>query len=108
METIYGSRASGKTTRLVERSAKTGEVIICNTYEQTKTIKCIASKLQLTIPEPTCVSSINNGKFIETNVKFLVDDADCIDFKEKFMLYNKLGDRIVAETMSIINEPIIN
>lgn len=60
MRFITGPRCSGKTTTLIEESARTGIPIIAPTMIMANYIKQRAKELGLDIPEPTSINKIVN------------------------------------------------
>ena len=70
-------RGRGKTTYLVYRSYVTHTPILCMNQTHVKTIKDMASRLELSIPEPIAVSDYMRN-YVNTNKKpnrVLVDEA---------------------------------
>ena len=77
MEVCNLPRGRGKTTYLVYRSYVTHTPILCMNQTHVKTIKDMASRLELSIPEPIAVSDYMRY-YISTNKKpnrVLVDEA---------------------------------
>lgn len=77
MEVCNLPRGRGKTTYLVYRSYVTHTPILCMNQTHVKTIKDMASRLELSIPEPIAVSDYMRN-YVNTNKKpnrVLVDEA---------------------------------
>ena len=77
MEVCNLPRGRGKTTYLVYRSYVTHTPILCMNQTHVKTIKDMASRLELSIPEPIAVSDYMRN-YIGTKKKpnrVLVDEA---------------------------------
>lgn len=77
MEVCNLPRGRGKTTYLVYRSHITHTPILCMNQTHVKTIKDMATRLELTIPEPIAVSDYMRN-YINTKEKpsrVLVDEA---------------------------------
>lgn len=75
---IYvGCRQSGKTTMLVQESARTGAIIVVPTYQMCCHVVIVAEKLGLKIPDPITVGNYirilaRNG--LGQTQKYLVDE----------------------------------
>lgn len=69
------SRGTGKTTRLVQESAKRQIPIVCPTNANAKIIFQRAKELNLQIPNPISVLDLNIEKHIGVG-NILIDDAD--------------------------------
>ena len=77
MEVCNLPRGRGKTTYLVYRSYVTHTPILCMNQTHVKTIKDMASRLELSIPEPIAVWDYMRN-YVNTNKKpnrVLVDEA---------------------------------
>ena len=77
MEVCNLPRGRGKTTYLIYRSYVTHTPILCMNQTHVKTIKDMASRLELSIPEPIAVSDYMRN-YVNTNKKpnrVLVDEA---------------------------------
>ena len=77
MEVCNLPRGRGKTTYLVYRSYVTHTPILCMNQTHVKTIEDMASRLELSIPEPIAVSDYMRN-YVNTNKKpnrVLVDEA---------------------------------
>lgn len=94
-------RNTGKTRNLLEKSALTGDTIVCANLKMVEHLKEYALKLQLVIPEP-----ISYSRLIGTGLRgkrfngFMIDDLDC------FLLYITNGMPITE--MTATNIKIIN
>jgi hypothetical protein len=74
---IEMGRAMGKTTKLIELSAKTNAVIICRSAENAWAIRRQAEKMDLDIPFPITFQSIRNGRHLGLKAwEYLIDDVD--------------------------------
>ena len=78
MRVIEMARATGKTTKLIEISAKSGAIIICRTHYEVDAIQAVAKHMNLKIPTPISYKEILEGRHLSlgTMQKFLVDDVD--------------------------------
>lgn len=92
MDIISGPRCSGKTTMLIEESARTGIPIITPTSMMAFYIKKMAKEQGMDIPEPTSINKIVDrcGK----PGKYLIDELE--------MCLRQLG--IEAECVTICTE----
>lgn len=78
MSRIYvAGRQSGKTTKLIQESAKTGAIIVVANYTMGRHVELMAERLKLKIPTPITVTNYirilargGNGK----TQKYLVDE----------------------------------
>lgn len=80
MNFVTGGRGSGKTTALIYTSAVTGYPIVTDSYHKAEYIKRQAEKLNVKIPQPTCLvdcKKYSNG-YNKVTTPVLVDDADVI------------------------------
>lgn len=75
---IYSkTRNSGKTTMLIEMSAKTGAIIVAPTYVMANYILGLANKLNLKIPEPISVREYVRRLSLDgmpSEQKYLIDE----------------------------------
>lgn len=62
MNTVIGERCSGKTTRLIKKSAETGAVIVTATVMMADYIKDTARRMNLEIPSPISATQLLNLK----------------------------------------------
>lgn len=88
-------RASGKTTLLIEESAKTGRPIIEPNTASARYVEEQAKEMGLNIPEPISATSWNGGYYRGSNFNridgFLIDEVDSV-------LSNIFGKPIVKAT----------
>ena len=76
MNIYYGIRKSGKTTRLIKLSAKTGSTIAVGNYTMANYIEYKAQELGLEIPEPVLYSEIFTKGCPNDDKRYLVDDIE--------------------------------
>lgn len=79
---LIGERCSGKTTRLIERSAKEGIYILAPTKNTARCIADQAKEMGLDIPFPLTVGEYLRGnKFQGSSIRrdgLLIDDLDMV------------------------------
>ena len=79
---IYSkTRNSGKTTMLIEMSAKTGAIIVAPTYVMANYILGLANKLNLKIPEPISVREYVRSLPLDgmpSEQKYLIDELQSV------------------------------
>lgn len=113
MNIINLGRGKGKTTFLVNYSAKTEKPIICCFEYQVEYIKKVAEKLNVKIPEPIIVNKNNINEVFreekEFEPKYLIDDIegllnkllgvkiDCITTSSKVMHESDLNTKTVFD-----------
>lgn len=77
-----GERCSGKTTKLIERSAKEGLYILTGTKNQADYIFRKAKEMNLAIPYPLCINEfLLNGYFVDSSIirdGMLIDELDVV------------------------------
>ena len=82
MNVVIGKRCSGKTTRLIERSAKEGIYILVATKNMARCIADQAKKMGLEIPFPVTLDEYLRGnKFQGSSIRrdgLLIDDLDMV------------------------------
>ena len=77
MKIIYGGRGSGKTTRLIEESAKDEGYIVCITKRACSRVFSQAQKLELDIPFPITYDELIKGQFYGKGIKgFHIDNVE--------------------------------
>lgn len=80
MKIIIGERCSGKTTRLIERSAKDQIYILTSTSHRAHAIADVARNMGLVIPHPVTLREYLHGnRFHGSFIRrdgLLIDDAD--------------------------------
>ena len=91
MRFIAGPRCSGKTTALMEESARTGVPIIAPSMGMAKYISMRAKEQGLNIPEPTSINKIVN-RGVKPG-KYLIDELE--------LCLNQLGIYPVAVTINV-------
>lgn len=105
MKIVRMNRGNGKTTYLIKKSAELQYPIICHSEKQKELIKKKAEKMELGIPEPISVNSINfreNLRGIDYNTELLIDDLDIILHK---ILYNKINIATIScDILTDVNE----
>ena len=82
MNVVIGERCSGKTTRLIERSAKEGIYILVANKEMARCVADQAKDMGLEIPYPVTVGEYLRGnKFQGSSIRrdgLLIDDLDMV------------------------------
>lgn len=81
MKIYSAERGAGKTTTLIEESAKTGAIIVVASYSMINYTMGLAKRLNLDIPKPITVTNylrvlIYGG--LNRNQKYLVDELQMI------------------------------
>ena len=94
MKFITGPRCSGKTTALIEESAKTGIPIISPTKAMAEYAKRMAKDYRLDIPNPVSIGEIvkQGGR----RGKYLVDELE--------LCLSVLGVEVVTATVCVKEE----
>ena len=78
MQIYMGKRQSGKTTMLIERSEKSGAIIIAPTYPMADHLRLLAAQMGKKIPTPITISNyIQMHGLIDTN-KYLIDELQSV------------------------------
>lgn len=93
---IESGRHSGKTTKLVQYSARTGKYILVRDFSEVENIIKIARDLNLNIPFPITISEIKKGRLKGSSIYrdgILVDNAVSV-------LQDLLEIRIIGATTS--------
>ena len=82
MNIVIGERCSGKTTRLIERSAQEGEYILVANKAMARCIADQAKEMGLDIPFPVTLDEYLRGnKFQGSSIRrdgLLIDDLDMV------------------------------
>lgn len=77
MKTHIIPRGKGKTTKLIKKSAETGDYIVCHSLDEANRIQAEAQEMGLQIPLPITynefLKKLYYGKVISG---FLIDNAD--------------------------------
>ena len=77
MDIIYSKIATGKTTKLIKKSAEKGFTIVCVTIEEAKSVDKMACELGLKIPFPLTYKKFAEKNYNSCAVKnVLIDNAD--------------------------------
>lgn len=79
MEILQLPRRGGKTTYMIERSARTGEVIVCFDSNEAERVLDYAKHMKLVIPKP--VTFANMMSFIKLGMNpagYIIDNLDII------------------------------
>lgn len=77
-EIIVKKRGGGKTTQLIELSAKTGAYIVCYSHSTADYIMRTALESNLIIPLPITYDDFINKRYYGAGIKgFLFDDVEC-------------------------------
>lgn len=92
MRITTGPRASGKTTRLIMESAKTGATIVEPTHMMADYVKDMAKSMGMEIPEPVAITQLLAGMIVRWRERrVLIDELD--------MCFRVLGMEVVEATM---------
>ena len=76
-EIIVTKRGGGKTTQLIELSAKTGAYIVCHSHSTAGGIMRMALQSDLKIPLPITYDDFINKRYYGAGIKgFLFDDVE--------------------------------
>ncbi|MBZ3641243.1 replicase [Enterococcus casseliflavus] len=100
---IESGRRSGKTTKLVQYSARTGKYILVRDFSEVENIIKIARDLDLNIPFPITISEIKKGQLRGSSIYregILVDNAVSV-------LQDLLEIRIIGAT-TLTELPVSN
>lgn len=81
MKVYSAKRGAGKTTMLIEESARTGAIIVVSSYPMVNYTMVLAMRLNLDIPEPITVTNylkalVHGG--LNKERKYLIDDLHVI------------------------------
>ena len=81
MKVYSAKRGTGKTTMLIEESARTGAIIVVSSYPMVNYTMVLAMRLNLDIPEPITVTNylkalVHGG--LNKEQKYLIDDLHAI------------------------------
>jgi hypothetical protein len=77
METLIISRNEGKTTKLIKKSAKSGDYIVCFNQEEAYRIQNEAQNMKLNIPLPITYDEFLHKRYCGRRIHgFLFDNAD--------------------------------
>ena len=74
MEIYISGRQFGKTTMLIQESARTGATIAVATYQMARHVEFLARKLNLKIPTPVTYSEIFRNFRENKTKRYLVDE----------------------------------
>ena len=74
MDYILKSRARGKTYALIQRSARTGETIICANRNMARYVNEKARDMGLSIPEARSVDYLTDNGYEHSGEKVLIDE----------------------------------
>ena len=79
MRTLIIPKGKGKTTRLIKKSAVTGDYIVCFDYDEAVRIQMEAQKMGLKIPLPITFKDFLEKRYYGNNIPgFLIDNIDII------------------------------
>ena len=78
MEKIILERGGGKTTKLIEMSAKTGAYIVCTNHAEASMIAGFASKNGHNIPFPITYSEFLDKQYYRGLPGVLIDNAEML------------------------------
>lgn len=76
MDYILKSRARGKTYTLIQRSARTGETIICANRNMARYVNEKAKDLGMSIPEARPVEYLSDNNYDHSGEKILIDELE--------------------------------
>lgn len=74
MEIYISGRQFGKTTMLIQESARTSATIAVATYQMARHVEFLARKLNLKIPTPVTYAEIFRNYHENKNKRYLVDE----------------------------------
>ncbi len=78
MKVVIGGKGSGKTTALIEDSARTGYYIVCR-RTMIDTVMNMARELDVQIPVPLSYGEFVDRRYYSLGIKgLLIDDADAL------------------------------
>lgn len=78
MKLIVGNRASGKTTKAIETSAREWKYIIVRDFSETRSIVQKAKEMKLDIPYPITIDELLSYNLKQTSMKvdgIIIDNA---------------------------------
>jgi len=79
MKIIVSGRGTGKTTTLIQQSAKEGHYIICHSTREASRICSVAKRMRLHIPMPITYGEFLNRRYYGRGITgFLIDDLDML------------------------------
>jgi len=88
---------TGKTTKLIQESAKSGYYIVCMSTKEVSEVHMMALKMRLNIPFPLTFDEFIAGNFYGKGIKgFLIDDAD--------LLLNRMGRGVPIVSVSMTEQ----
>ena len=77
MQTYIISKGKGKTTKLIQKSAETGNYIVCYSLDEANSIQVFAQDMGLKIPLPITYDEFLNKQYYGKDINgFLIDNAD--------------------------------
>lgn len=74
MKIIAAKRQTGKTTMLIEESARTGATIAVATHQMADNVQYMAAQMGLKIPEPVTYAKIFRNYDCNKTTRYLVDE----------------------------------
>lgn len=79
MKTVIGTRQTGKTTKLIERSAETHYYIVVSTHREACRVRDMAMDMGLDIPLPLTYDEFLRGEYHPDGVGgLLIDNVDLL------------------------------
>lgn len=116
MDILHTGRGTGKTSYLVERSAHTGEIIVCMSGPSVERIRNLAKKKNLDIPLPITyrefLGKTDTGRGRNYEKGFVIDEVDSLirfscgvcekpNIKAATLTHNEEPDLTIKEALSI-------
>lgn len=74
MKVYVSNRQTGKTTKLIRESAKTGAIIATNSCHTAAYIKYLAKQIGLTIPDPVTYQAMIKDCMKKKTKRYLIDE----------------------------------
>lgn len=79
MKIIIKPRQSGKTTKLIKMSAKSGACIVCRTEHEVQALFHMAKNDGINIPKPISYAAFVGSRYVGKNINaFLIDNVDLL------------------------------
>lgn len=108
MDYILKSRGRGKTYALIQRSARTGETIICANRNMARYVNEKAKDIGLEIPEAKPVEYLTDSSYDHSGEKILIDELSCVlrqILKVNVSAITDTPDDLVIDTKDLSDSP---
>lgn len=109
MDYILKSRGRGKTYDLIQRSAKTGERILCSTITSAKYVNSKAREMGVNIPEAMFYKHYDSERFNDNGV--MIDELSSLLrtlLNCKVNAVTDTPDNILVDTKDLSDKPSMN